>query len=423
MSGLGTTIGNLSKLRQGFSQALKGVELPQARRAATGPTRLKAVSDFGSNPGNLRMYEYVPKSVAPSPALMVVLHGCTQTAAGYDHGTGWSTLADEHGFVLLYPEQQPANNPNTCFNWFEPGDIRRDAGEAKSIRQMIDRMIADHGVDGSRVYITGLSAGGAMAGVMLATYPEMFAGGGIIAGLPYGTAGNVQDALASMFQGRSKDARQWGDLVRAASPHRGPWPKISVWHGGADTTVKPMNATETVKQWSDVHGVSGTPALESKGPGFTRQAWRNGAGEEVVESFTLAGMAHGTPLAAGTGEGRSGVAGPYLLDVGVSSTHHIASFLGLIPQAAERPAAVRAEHRAAASAEPAAAASAERPAPAPMWPPTGVIEFGRKHDEAPPKPEPAPEPERHGSRKLGGLPIDVNAVITKALKAAGLMRS
>jgi feruloyl esterase len=419
MSGLGSTIANLSKMRRSWSQTLNGAQAPHARRAPAAPSRLRPVADFGSNPGNLRMYEYVPKSLAPSPALVVVLHGCTQTAAGYDYGTGWSTLADERGFVLLYPEQQSANNPNTCFNWFEPGDIRRDGGEAKSIRQMIDRTIADHGVDRSRVYVTGLSAGGAMAGVMLATYPDVFAGGAIIAGLPYGTAGNVQDALASMFQGRTKDARQWGDLVRSASPHRGPWPKISVWHGGADTTVKPTNATEIVKQWSDLHGVSGTPALESKGPGFTRQAWRNGAGEEVVESFTLAGMAHGTPLAAGTGEGRSGVAGPYLLDVGVSSTHHIARFLGLVPEAgAERPATVGAERPAAASAD--------GPAPAPMWPPTGVIEFGHRHDEAPaPKAEPAgaPEPERHGSRKLGGMPIDVNAVITKALKAAGLMRS
>ncbi|HYY85316.1 MAG TPA: PHB depolymerase family esterase, partial [Beijerinckiaceae bacterium] len=325
---------------------------------------------------------------------------CTQTAAGYDHGTGWSTLADEHGFVLLYPEQQAANNPKTCFNWFEPGDIRRDAGEAKSIRQMIDWTIAEHGVDRSRVYVTGLSAGGAMAGVMLATYPEVFAGGAIIAGLPYGTAGNVQDALSSMFQGRTKDARQWGDLVRAASPHRGPWPRVSVWHGGADTTVKPTNATEIVKQWNDVHGVSGTPALESNGPGFTRQVWRDGAGEEVVESFTLAGMAHGTPLAAGVGEGKSGVAGPFLLDVGVSSTHHIARFFGLVPQAGVAREA------------------------APVWPPTGVIEFAPKADEAPlRRAEPAPKADRHGSRKAGGLPVDVNAVITKALKAAGLMRS
>lgn len=402
MSGLGSTIANLSKVRRNWSQALNGgAQSPGARRAAATPSRLRPVAEFGSNPGNLRMYEYVPQTVGPSPALVVVLHGCTQTAAGYDNGTGWSAVADEHGFVLLYPEQQGANNPKTCFNWFEPGDIRRDAGEAKSIRQMIERMIAEHGVDRGRVFVTGLSAGAAMAGVMLATYPEVFAGGAPIAGLPYGTAGNVQDALSSMFQGRTKDARQWGDLVREASSHRGPWPKVSVWHGDADATVKPANAVETVKQWSDVHGLAGTPALESNGPGFVRQVWRNKGGEAVVESFMLTGMAHGTPLAAGTGEERSGSAGPFLLDVGVSSTHHIARFFGLIPEAGVARQA------------------------APISPPTGVIEFAPKAREArSPEVEPRPEADQqHETRKLGRLPVDVNAVITKALKAAGLMRS
>ena len=103
-----------------------------------------------------------------APALVVVLHGCTQTAAGYDLGAGWSTLAERYGFVLLLPEQTPANNPKTCFNWFLPGDTARDRGEALSIRQMIEKTIGAHGVDRKRVFITGLSAGGAMTAAMLA---------------------------------------------------------------------------------------------------------------------------------------------------------------------------------------------------------------------------------------------------------------
>ena len=101
-----------------------------------------------------------------------MLHGCTQTAADYDQGSGWSQLADRHGFVLLYPEQNRANNANLCFNWFEPGDIARGKGEALSIRQMIGAVAVAHGMDRDRVFVTGLSAGGAMASVMLATYPE-----------------------------------------------------------------------------------------------------------------------------------------------------------------------------------------------------------------------------------------------------------
>ena len=194
-----------------------------------------------------------------APALVVVLHGCGQTAAGYDLGTGWSTLAKRYGFALLMPEQQASNNANTCFNWFNPGDIARGRGEAASIRQMIARMVADHEIDPRRIYITGLSAGGAMTSVMLATYPEVFAGGAIIAGLPFGIASNVREALSGMMQSTSRPAGKLGDLVRKASKHKGPWPKVSVWHGSADRTVNPGNANEIVKQWLDVHGLPPAP--------------------------------------------------------------------------------------------------------------------------------------------------------------------
>ncbi|WP_409526893.1 PHB depolymerase family esterase [Rhizobium sp. G21] len=103
----------------------------------------------------------------------MVLHGCTQTAAGYDLGSGWSQLAEEKGFAVLFPEQQRSNNANLCFNWFEPGDIRRDVGEAASIKEMVDHVMQSHGLDSDRIYVTGLSAGGAMANVMLAAYRSL----------------------------------------------------------------------------------------------------------------------------------------------------------------------------------------------------------------------------------------------------------
>ncbi len=207
---------------------------------------LTEVYEFGSNPGALRMFKYVP--ARPKSALVVVLHGCKQTAANYDLGAGWSTLADRYGFVLLLPQQQVSNNPNTCFNWFLPGDTARGKGEALSIRQMVETMIIEHGIDRRRVFVTGLSAGGAMTSVMLATYPEVFAAGAVIAGLPFGTATNVKEALESMFHVRARPAREWGDLVRGASRYRARWPRISVWQGGADPVVKPENANQIVKQ-------------------------------------------------------------------------------------------------------------------------------------------------------------------------------
>ncbi len=275
------------------------------------------------------MFTHVPAQMPPSSALVVVLHGCAQTAAGYDAGVGWSTVADRYGFAVLLPQQQPSNNPNNCFNWFAPGDTARDRGEALSIRQMIDAMIDAYGIDRGRVFVTGLSAGGAMASVMLAAYPEVFAGGAIIAGLPFGTAATVNEALESMFSVRARPAREWGDLVRAASRHRGPWPRISVWHGSADTVVRPENAEEIIKQWVDVHGLDPAPSLTEIVDGYPRQVWRDRAGNDVIESYAIAGMAHGAPLAAGAADPHCGMPGAFLLDVGISSTYHIAKFWGL----------------------------------------------------------------------------------------------
>ncbi len=176
----------------------------------TRDSRLVEVRDFGSNPGQLRMLTYVPDHLPASAPLVVILHGCTQTAVSFDKGTGWSTLADRYGFALLLPEQHWSNNPLRCFNWFRPEDTRRDGGEALSIKQMIDRMVRDHGLDRAQVYVTGLSSGGAMTSVMLATYPDVFAGGAVVAGVPYRTADSMQEAFETIFQGRSRSPRRMG---------------------------------------------------------------------------------------------------------------------------------------------------------------------------------------------------------------------
>ncbi len=293
-------------------------------------THLIEVCDFGSNPGALRMFKHVP--ARRNSALVVVLHGCAQTAASYDFGAGWSTLADRYGFVLLLPQQQISNNPSNAFNWFLPGDTERGKGEARSIRDMIETAIVEHGIDRRRVFITGLSAGGAMACVMLATYPELFAAGAVIAGLPFGTATTLNEALESMVHVRARSAREWGDLVRAASRHRGPWPRLSVWHGGADAVVKRENADQIVKQWIDVQGLDHAPALDEMVDGYPRRVWRNRMSADVIELYVIPGMAHGAPLATGSDEKHEkhcGVPGAFLLEVGISSSYHIARFWGL----------------------------------------------------------------------------------------------
>jgi len=347
---LGQTTANLAQGRAQWKELMAG-HLPGGDADSD---RLVEVTGFGANPGNLRMLAHVPADLPPGAPLVVALHGCTQTAAGYDTGTGWSALADRYGFAVLLPEQKRENNANLCFTWFEPGDTTSGQGEAESIREMVERMVADHGLDRRRVYVTGLSAGGAMTAVLLATHPDVFAGGAILAGLPHGAASNVQEAFEAMFQCPERPATDWGDRVRAASAHRGPWPRVSIWHGGADTTVTPRNADELVKQWTNVHGLPTAPTLEEAGPGHVRRVWHDADGEPVVEQYAIAGMAHGVPLHPGEGPGegeeRCGVAGPHMLDVGLSSTHRIAASWVLVP--ARRPEFTAPRERLAVPAEP-----------------------------------------------------------------------
>jgi len=287
-----------------------------------------AEAPFAPNPGNLRMFRHLPRGLKAGAPLVVVLHGCGQTAAGYDQGVGWCQLADSLGFAVLAPEQKAVNNPNTCFNWFNPEDITRDEGEAASIAAMIQTVIETHRLDAGRVFITGLSAGGAMASVMLANYPEQFAGGAIIAGLPFGAAANVRVALESMRAAPLKTPHQWGDAVRAASDYRGPWPRISIWHGAADMVVNIGNAQASVAQWADLHELSLATAKQEMVDGAVRLRW-----DSRLEVYTLQVLGHGTPIDSAD----VGQPGPFIIDAGISSTRRISEFWGLMPATASKP--------------------------------------------------------------------------------------
>jgi poly(hydroxyalkanoate) depolymerase family esterase len=309
--------------------------LPGKRTNLRSADHLRDLPEFGSNPGALGAKVYIPEGLPPAAPLVVVLHGCTQTAADYDHGSGWSRLAARYGFALLFPEQQRSNNPNLCFNWFVPGNIRRDAGEALSIRQMVETLVTRLGIDRKRIFVTGLSAGGAMTSVMLATYPDVFAGGAIIAGLPYGCATTIPKAFDRMRGHGFPTQRNLQSQIRAASKHDGPWPTISIWHGTADRTVVPSNATEIVGQWRAVHQLEAIPTRTDLVDGYPRRVWCDVNGRELIEEYSITGMGHGTPIAV-TGPHSCGTAGPFMLDVGISSTFHIARSWGLTMTAEER---------------------------------------------------------------------------------------
>lgn len=289
---------------------------------------LTVLEHFGTDPGSLLANVYIPPHFAKNGPLVVVLHGSTQSAESYNTGSGWSMLAEEYGVALLFPGQKRSNNVSGGFNWFKTGDSQRDGGESLSIRQMIARVTEDYTIDPSRVFVTGLSSGGAMTSVMLATYPEIFAGGAIIAGLPYRSADSLTQALFRMKGYGGPSDRKLGALVREASAFTGPWPTISVWHGGRDQTVDSSNAASIIRQWQKIHGVDGQPTREESVDNVLRRVWCDAAGRDVMEEYIIEGMAHGTPISAGGDEGL-GEKGKYMLEVGISSTRTIARFWGL----------------------------------------------------------------------------------------------
>ena len=292
-----------------------GLVVAPARGAAT----LTQVTGFGSNPGALRMFSYVPTGLPAGRPLVVALHGCTQNATGYYTGSGWGKYADLYRAALIVPEQTSANNALSCFNWFTAGDIARGQGEALSIRQMVAYAVATYGSDPARVYVTGLSAGGAMTAVMLAAYPDVFAAGAVIAGLPYNCGTICQ------YQAVSRTPAQWGDLVRAAYPgYSGPRPRVAIWHGTADSTVVPANATELRDQWTNVHGLPATPTATTTLPGGTVQENYGTA----VQLNRVPGLGHGTPVDPGGAEDQCGTTGAYFL-ASICSSFHIARFWGL----------------------------------------------------------------------------------------------
>ncbi|MDI2125522.1 PHB depolymerase family esterase [Yinghuangia seranimata] len=291
---------------------------------------LTQVTGFGSNPGNLAMYTYAPANLPARAPLVVALHGCGQTAADYYANSGWTKYADLYGFSLVFPQTDPSNQSQSCFRWYEPGHTKRGQGEALSIKQMVDTAVARYGTDVSRVFITGLSAGGAMTADVLAAYPDVFAGGSIDSGVPAYCANNQTAAYSCMYGPVSKTPAQWGDLVRAAAPAgTTSWPRVAIWHGTSDNTVYPVNATESRDQWTNVWGVGQTASNTRTLPGGTTvSTYNDTGGRPAVALYTISGMGHGLAVDPGSGVDQCGATGAFFLDT-VCSSYYTAQFWGL----------------------------------------------------------------------------------------------
>lgn len=312
------------------------------------------LSNFGANPGQLKGHVYIPDNAPANAPLVVTLHGCKQQARDYATRAGWTAYADKQGFLLLAPEQQfgfgpiawwfytlipgpGRNHPDHCFNFAELRDSQRDGdGEATSIRQMIAKVQGQHGVDPKRTYVTGLSAGGGMTAVMLAAYPEVFAGGAIIAGVPYRCSDHTVHAMQDCgvkvtTPPKPRSPAEWGGFVRKASPNKGPWPIVSIWQGDADDTVNPANATELLEQWTDVHKVDRKADATEKGPNFVRRSYADAQGRVVVESYIIRKGGHVTPIDPHGAPACGQEGNQWIVDERICSTARIGRFWGLIP--------------------------------------------------------------------------------------------
>lgn len=330
------------------------------------------------NPGNLKMFLYVPDGVKKNAPVVFVLHGCLQSAEKINRQTGWSKLADINKFYLVFPQQQglrasqeiKTGNPGLCFDWsgYFGKPKARGEGEDKSILDMLEYLDKSslYSIDRKRVFITGLSAGGCMATLMLAQWPEYFAGGAPIAGVPFGCAKNkyngfkcmgvkpsffprrgkkgecVESGEACMDASFKKEPQQWAEEIRRVYGLKQPqkFPKIMIWHGSRDQYVDDDNLQETVEQWTAIHGVdmkadNNGSKLKDGHERHEYKEYKDKDGNVVVASVLVEGLRHGVSIEPGDANDQGGeevtnsLKGGYSFDYMLHSSYYIARFWGI----------------------------------------------------------------------------------------------
>lgn len=257
---------------------------------------LQQITSFGPNPTGLLMYLYVPRHVRPHPAVVVALHYCGGSGPAFFNGTEFASLADEYGFIVIYPSVTPGRAPYDCFDVSTPGALTHNGdsdpvGIVSMVRWAEQRLHADR----RQVFATGISSGAMMTNVLLGDYPDVFAAGSAMSGVAFGCFATTDGTLWNSACAAGtviKTPREWGDLVRAADPgYHGPRPRMQLWHGTADTILYYPNFGEEVKQWTNVLDAH-LAYTDHPRPAWTHTVYADRAGKVEVDAYSVAGEDH-----------------------------------------------------------------------------------------------------------------------------------
>ncbi|KAJ4347692.1 hypothetical protein N0V95_005190 [Ascochyta clinopodiicola] len=268
------------------------------KRAPT-PGTLSQVTSFGTAPTKAGFYIYVPKKLAASPGVIVAVHYCTGTAQAYYSGSPYATLAEQYGFIVIYPSSP---HSGTCWDVSSKQTLSHEGGgDSNTIANMVKWTLTQYKADAAKVFVTGSSSGAMMTNVLAATYPDLFKAAIVYSGVPAGcfvsASGGIDAWNSTCSQGKSIATPQaWAKVVTDMYPsYKGSRPKMQIYHGSADATLLPQNYQETMKQWAGVFGYNYNQPQSTKTndplSGYTRTVYG-----PSVQGIYAQGVGHTVPI-------------------------------------------------------------------------------------------------------------------------------